>query len=106
MKKINIDHLDIHVDTKESRLFFPIKDSQDAELKYRLHTERKPTVIEFTETYVPETLRQQGLGSKLAERGMRLAEANKYNVKATCSFVEDYLSKHPEFQSLQFMSSI
>lgn len=100
MHKINPDYLDIHVDTKNSRIYFPVVENKDAELLYKLHTESKPTVIEFVSTFVPETLRNQGIGTRLAEKGMRLADANKYEVKPSCPFIESYLDKHPEFQGM------
>lgn len=105
MKKIKKNYLDIHVDTKNNRIFFPIKKYDDAELHYQLHTNSSPTVIEFTHTFVPSELRNQGVASKLVEKGLRLAKANHYDVQATCPFVEDYIRKHPEFQSLEMTAA-
>ncbi|MEZ4955168.1 MAG: GNAT family N-acetyltransferase [Saprospiraceae bacterium] len=101
MQKINSAYLDIHVDTKNNRIFFPVKDHNDAELHYKLHTDTMPTVMEFKSTFVPEQFRNQGIGSQLVEKGMRLAKANQYGVKATCPFVEHYLGQHPEFQPMR-----
>ena len=56
-QKINADDLDIRQDTSAGRFYVAVKDHEDAHLDYELHSSGQPNVVEFTETYVPESLR-------------------------------------------------
>lgn len=100
MKTIHPEHLDIQIDHGGRRVFFTVEDHRDAELIYKLHDNREPNIMEFTHTYVPPSLRNAGLGGRLAQKGLRLAESNGYKVVPTCPFVEDYIEKHPQFKPL------
>lgn len=101
MQKIDPDNLDIRVDTKGGRLYFTVKDNKDAELLYDIHENGDETVIEFTRTFVPEPLRNTGLGTKLVERGIELAKSNNFKIEPTCEFVAHYLKRHPELEGMR-----
>lgn len=101
MQKIDPDHLDIRVDTNGGRLYFNVKSEKDAELLYNIHEgDNKQTVIEFTRTYVPESLRNTGLGTRLVEKGIEFAKSNNYKIEPTCEFVAHYLENHPELKNM------
>lgn len=57
-------------------------------------------VITFTHTEVPPQARGEGLASRLIAGALELARARELKVVAQCSFVRDYLTKHPEFHDL------
>jgi len=101
MKKIDPDRLDIRIDTRHGRLYSPVRENRDAQLHFMLHDNGKFYVIEFTHTYVPEPLRNLGIATKLAEKGMQLARANNYQVDLSCPFVKAFMEKHPEFKSMR-----
>jgi predicted GNAT family acetyltransferase len=58
------------------------------------------TVI-ITHTETPRALRGRGIASRLLEGALGLIEANGEKVTAGCSFVVDYLEKHPEWRKLE-----
>ncbi len=105
MKKISPSSLDIRIDTKRERLYFPVKDSKDVELNYKIHSKGKTNVIEFTETYIPKTLRSIGIATKLAERGIQMAKANNYKVNPTCPFVKTYMNRRPALKDMRVGSA-
>jgi predicted GNAT family acetyltransferase len=72
------------------------KDGLLCELDYRL----EPGRIVFTHTGVPPALEGQGLASRLARAGLDYARAQGLKVVPACSFMENYLAKHPEYQDL------
>ncbi|MCB0670098.1 MAG: N-acetyltransferase [Saprospiraceae bacterium] len=100
MQKKHPDYLDFRVDPKNSRIFAPVTDEEDIELRYNLITDTQPTTMEFTYTFVPEPIRRQGIASQLVLKGLRLAKKSNYKVKASCPFVEHFLEKHSEFQPM------
>ncbi len=57
-------------------------------------------VITFTHTEVPPQARGEGLASRLIAGALESARARELKVVAQCSFVQDYLTKHPEFHDL------
>jgi hypothetical protein len=72
------------------------KDGLLCELVYHL----AGGTIVFTHTGVPPALEGQGLGSRLARAGLDYARAQGLKVVPACSFMENYLAKHPEYQDL------
>jgi predicted GNAT family acetyltransferase len=67
-----------------------------AVLQYR----STPGRITFLHTVVPEAFRGQGIAQKLAHAGLEHAKAEGLVVVPLCPFVQSYLRKHPEYQSL------
>ena len=55
----------------------------------------------ITHTETPRALRGQGIASRLVEGALHLIQAKGDKVVAGCSFVVDYLEKHPEGQALE-----
>jgi predicted GNAT family acetyltransferase len=56
--------------------------------------------ITFTHTEVPPQARGQGLASRLIAGALEAARVRGLKVVAHCSFVCDYLAKHPEYHDL------
>jgi predicted GNAT family acetyltransferase len=69
---------------------------QRAVLQYR----RDPRAITFLHTEVPEAFRGQGIAQKLAQTGLEFARSEGLNVIPLCPFVNAYIKRHPEYQSL------
>ena len=51
----------------------------------------------ITHTETPRALRGHGIASELVEGALALIRADGHKVIAGCSFVVDYLRKHPEY---------
>ncbi|MFO1123835.1 MAG: GNAT family N-acetyltransferase [Methylocystis sp.] len=57
-------------------------------------------VMVFTSTQTPPRLRGQGVASELIRNALEFARARGLKVKADCSFVAEYVKRHPEFRNL------
>ena len=59
-----------------------------------------PGAVVITHTETPPALRGRGIASKLVKGALEQIRADRLKVVAGCSFVADYLNKHPEFSDL------
>ena len=76
---------------------FRVGEGADAAvLQYR----QTDTRITFLHTLVPEALRGQGIAQKIAHAGLEHAKAEALRVVPICPFVQSYLKKHPEYQTM------
>lgn len=88
--------LEIKHDTYNQK-FFAILDGKEAYLKYIF---TGPNVINMIKTYVPPELRGKGIAGKVVHEGLLFAQKNNFKIIPTCSYVETYIDRHPEFSSL------
>ena len=56
-----------------------------------------PSAVVITHTETPRALRDRGIASELVAGALDLIRADGHKVIAGCSFVVDYLRKHPEY---------
>lgn len=68
-------------------------DGATAFANYRL----APGAVIITHTETPYALRGRGIASKLVRGTLEHIRADGLKVVAGCSFVVDYLAKHPEY---------
>jgi len=59
-----------------------------------------PSAVVITHTETPHSLRGRGIASELVKGALELIRADGRKVVAGCSFVVDYLEKHPETADL------
>jgi uncharacterized protein len=59
-----------------------------------------PSAVIITHTETPRSQRGRGVASELVEGALHLIRSDGLKVIAGCSFVVDYLRKHPEFADL------
>ena len=62
---------------------------------------RTATADIITHTETPRALRGRGIASQLVQGALDLIRADGRKVVAGCSFVVDYLQKHPEQADLE-----
>ncbi|WP_029584410.1 GNAT family N-acetyltransferase [Bradyrhizobium sp. URHD0069] len=58
------------------------------------------STVVITHTETPRALRGQGIASELVQGALKLIRDDGLKVVAGCSFVVDYLRKHPEYADL------
>ena len=58
--------------------------------------EREGDRVVFPHTVVPETLRGDGIGSRLIAGALAQVRGEGLKVVPECPFVADYLAKHPD----------
>ena len=61
---------------------------------------RKPGVVTFIHTEVPDALSGKGVGSRLARGALDLVRAKGEKVIAQCPFIAAFIKKHAEYQNL------
>jgi predicted GNAT family acetyltransferase len=84
-------------DNKSAGRFELDVDGRIAFANYRLAGDR--VVITHTET--PPALRGRGIASVLVKGALGLIRADGHKVVAGCSFVVDYLDRHPEHADIK-----
>lgn len=87
--------LDIKHD--EGKRFYVNVEGQTGELKYKKIDD---DTLDFTSTFVPKSLRNQGIAGEIAQHALEYAKKHHYKVVPTCSFVKGYIEKHPNYADL------
>ena len=72
----------------EQHRFVVEVDGQEAVLEYHL---LPGNGIDFTRTFVPESLRGQGIAEKLVRTGLAWAREQAYEMQASCWYVRRFL---------------
>jgi uncharacterized protein len=54
----------------------------------------------MTHTYTPPELRGRGIAEKLVRAALDYARAERLRVVPACSYVDIFIQRHPEYQSL------
>ena len=85
---------DVIDNQKENRFELSV-DGSLAIAEYRISGD----TIYFTHTETPWALQGRGIASALMRVALTSARERGLKVVARCSFVADYIAKHPEFQS-------
>ncbi|WP_151670983.1 GNAT family N-acetyltransferase [Nitrincola schmidtii] len=60
-----------------------------AVLEYQLH----PPKVHFTSTYVPDSMRGQGIAEKLVRTGLAWAREQNYEITTSCWYVDKFLAR-------------
>jgi len=79
---LRIDHQSEHF------RFVALVECQEARLEYQLLPRGG---IDFTYTFVPETLRGHGIAEKLVRTGLAWAREQGYSIEASCWYVRRFL---------------
>ncbi|HFD81633.1 MAG TPA: N-acetyltransferase [Gammaproteobacteria bacterium] len=79
---MNIDH------QPDRSRFVSLVDGQEAVLEYHLMPRNG---IDFSYTYVPESLRGRGIAEKLVRTGLAWAREQGYEIEASCWYVRRFL---------------
>jgi hypothetical protein len=61
---------------------------------------RAGTTIAYTHTEVPTSLEGHGVAAKLAMHALDFARANGLDVVPLCSYVAEYIKRHPDYADL------
>ena len=74
----------------EQQRFVSVLEGQESVLEYRLLPDQG---IDFTRTFVPESLRGQGIAEKLVRTGISWARAQDFELTASCWYVSRILKR-------------
>ena len=81
----------------EDRSRFEVReDDEVAVLTYEVDDEGREPSVTLLHTVVPDALGGRGIGSALAEAGVRWAREQGLAVVPECPFVRSWLERHPE----------
>ncbi len=93
--KYNIHTGDVEVRHEPPAKRFAVR--LDHKIAYLSYEDRGNNVLDYAHTYVPEEYRNRGIASKLTRYALDWARENGYSIIPSCSFVEDYIHKNPEY---------
>ncbi len=77
--------------------FFAEVNGKEAYLRYLFIGKGTMNMIK---TYVPPELRGQGIAAEVVHAGLEYAKEKGYNVIPSCSYVETYIERHKEYETL------
>ncbi len=84
-------------DNKDERRFEMALGEETAFIEY---AETSEGALALTHTEVPAQFEGQGVGSRLVEGTLDIVRAQGLKIVPRCSFVADYVQRHPEYQQL------
>lgn len=82
----------------------------EAEAQYEFHIEghlarllykEEDGVMHLTNTYVPEELGGRGIAGALTKAVCEEIQKKGLKMKPACSYIVNYIEKHPEYENLQ-----
>lgn len=82
---------------ENEKKFFVHSDGHEAHMTYRYQDD---STVVYKHTYVPPELRGGGLAGKIVRTALEWARTENLKVVPTCSFVEGFVRKHPEYQDI------
>ena len=89
-------NFDIKHDQKGQKFFTNIA-GKECSLKYEKLSDQ---LLDFKLLYVPANLRGQGLADRIAAFGFEYAKKNGFQVKASCSYIQEYLNTHKGLEAM------
>ncbi|WP_240472830.1 GNAT family N-acetyltransferase [Dasania marina] len=81
-KPFNIEH------QPQAERFVIVVQGQEAVLQYRMLGAEQ---VEFTRTFVPESLRGMGLAEAIVRAGLAWAKEQAYSISSSCWYVSKFL---------------
>ena len=69
-------------------------------LDYRWTTKDSKTAVDFYHTYTSPEAQGRGIAAHLVKTAFEWAKKNNYVIIGTCSYVEAYINKNPEWRAL------
>lgn len=72
----------------------------EGQLSVADYTLQGDTIV-FTHTYTPPELRGRGIAEKLVRAALEHAREKKLRVVPACSYVDIFMQRHSEFESLR-----
>ena len=61
---------------------------------------REGNVITYTHTEVPKALEGRGIAGRMAAKALGDAEAEGVQIVPQCSYIETYVTRHPQFEAM------
>jgi predicted GNAT family acetyltransferase len=81
--------------------FFTVVGGKESNLTYEKIADQ---ILDFKLMFVPKNLRGQGIAGKVVDFALTYARKNNIKIKASCSYVQHFISVHPEFKDILFKS--
>lgn len=87
---------EVHHDPEQGK-FYVREDGKEALMSYKT---MEDNLLVYNHTYVPQELRGKGLAGKVVKTALEYARAEGYKVVPGCSYVRNYLERHPEYRDV------
>jgi predicted GNAT family acetyltransferase len=96
MAPFDLNNLTVLHDEVNRRFVIPLGEDE-ALINYSLAGDK----IIFLHTEVPPAFEGKGIAAKITKEALEFARTQKLKVISLCSYISRYISRHPEYQSLQ-----
>lgn len=83
---------------KENHSFITEVEGKISHLKYTVLPDGK--TLNYISTYVPSELRGRHIAEQIVKTALEYAKNNNFKVIPTCSYVDMYVKRHPEYKDL------
>ena len=81
----------------EGHKFYARLDGHEAYMTYK---QVDDTTLVYDHTFVPQELRGKGVAGTVVNRALEYARQQGYTVVPGCTYVRNYLQRHPEFEDI------
>jgi len=82
---------------KEAQKFFVLTEDMESKLNYDKIDDK---TLQYQSTFVPDELRNMGLAADIVKYALDYARNNNFKIIPSCSYVRNYISRHPEYEDL------
>ena len=80
----------------QKQKFYVVVDGLESHLEYV----KMENVLNLIHTYVPNALRGKGIAGEVVKAALTHAEENELKIIPSCSYVDMYFQRHPEYEDL------
>jgi len=80
----------------QKQKFYVVVDGLESHLEYV----KMENVLNLIHTYVPNALRGKGIAGEVVKAALTYAEENELKIIPSCSYVDMYFQRHPEYEDL------
>lgn len=84
-------------DAQQHCFYVPLENDVSAVVRYQL----QDRVMTITSTRIPDHLQGKGYGKVMMEAVLPLIEQQGMTIIPVCSYVDHYLTRHPQWQHLR-----
>ena len=93
---MNSEEVSFHNNESDNQFVVRSQGAQ-GKIEYEKHS---PDHLDLFHTEVDPELAGKGIAKVLVQRALEFCKANEFKVTPTCTYVAEYIKRHPEYQYL------
>jgi predicted GNAT family acetyltransferase len=93
--------IQVQHDEKQSKFYADVKGGEGGEGgEAAIEYEKRGSTYDLTHTFVPPSLRGQGVADDLARQTLDQIRSEGAKIIPSCRFIHSFLERHPEYRDL------